>query len=31
MINATNFKAHPTASSLNKGGCPRLIGRSKGV
>ncbi len=22
MIDATDIKAHPTASSLNKGGCP---------
>ncbi len=30
MIDATYIKAHPTASSLNKGGDPRLIGRTKG-
>ncbi len=31
MLDATDIKAHPTASSLNKGGCPpRLIGRPKG-
>ena len=30
MIDATDVKAHPTASSLNKGGCPRLIGGTKG-
>ena len=30
MIDATDLKAHPTASSLNKGGCPRLIGGTKG-
>ena len=30
MIDATDLKVHPTASSLNKGGCPRLIGRTKG-
>ena len=29
MIDATDVKAHPTASSLNKGG-PRLIGCTKG-
>ncbi len=29
MIDATDIKAHPTASSLNKG-VPRLIGRTKG-
>ena len=30
MIDATDVKAHPTASSLNKGGVPRLIGDTKG-
>ena len=31
MIDTTDIKAHPTASSLNKGGCaPRLIGGAKG-
>ena len=31
MIDATDSKAHPTASSLNKGRVPpRLIGRTKG-
>ena len=30
MLDATDVKAHPTASSLNKGGCPRLIGGTKG-
>ncbi len=30
MIDATDIKAHPTASSLNKGGVPRLIGGTKG-
>ncbi len=30
MMDATALKAHPTASSLNKGGCPRLIGGTKG-
>ena len=31
MMDATDIKAHPTASSLNKGGCaPRLIGGAKG-
>ena len=30
MVDATHIKAHPTASSLNKGGCPRLIGGTKG-
>ncbi len=30
MIDATDIKAHPTASSLNKGGVPHLIGRTKG-
>ncbi len=31
MIDATDIKAHPTASSLNKGGgAPRLVGRTKG-
>ncbi len=31
MIDATDLKAHPTVSSLNKGGCaPRLIGGTKG-
>ena len=30
MIDATDLKAHPTASSLNKGGCPRLTGGTKG-
>ena len=30
-IDATDLKAHPTASSLNKGGTePRLMGRTKG-
>ena len=31
MIDATDIKAHPTASSLNKGGVPRLIGGTKGA
>ncbi len=32
MIDATDIKAHPTASSLNKGGCaPRLTGGTKGA
>ena len=31
MIDATDIKAHPTASSLNKGGCPRLIGGTRGA
>ena len=30
MMDATDIKAHPTASSLNKGGVPRLIGGTKG-
>ncbi len=30
MIDATDIKAHPTASTLNKGGVPRLIGGIKG-
>ncbi len=30
MMDATDLKAHPTASSLNKGGAPRLIGGTKG-
>ena len=31
MLDATDIKAHPTASSLNKGGVPpRLIGGTKG-
>ena len=30
MIDATDVKAHPTASSLNKGRLPRLIGGAKG-
>ncbi len=30
MLDATDIKAHPTASSLNKGGCPRLVGGAKG-
>ena len=30
MIDATDVKAHSTASSLNKEGAPRLIGRIKG-
>ena len=30
MIDATDLKAHPTASSLNKGGAPHLIGGTKG-
>ena len=30
MIDATHIKAHPTASSLNKGGAPYLIGGTKG-
>ena len=30
MIDATDIKAHPMASSLNKGGAPRLIGGAKG-
>ncbi len=30
MIDATYIKAHSTASSLNKGGAPRLIGATKG-
>ena len=30
MMDATDIKAHPTASSLNKGGAPRLIGGTKG-
>ena len=31
MLDATDVKAHPTTSSLNKGGCtPRLIGGTKG-
>ncbi len=31
MLDATDIKAHPTASSLNKGGVPpRLIGGAKG-
>ena len=30
MIDATDLKAHPTASSLNKRGAPRLVGRTKG-
>ncbi len=30
MLDATDIKAHPTASSLNRGGCPRLIGGTKG-
>ncbi len=29
MIDATDIKAHPTGSSLNKG--PRLIGGTKGA
>ena len=31
MIDATDIKAHPTASSLNKGGAPRLICGAKGA
>ena len=31
MLDATDVKAHPTASSLNQGGCPRLIGGTKGA
>ena len=30
MLDATDIKAHPTASSLNKGGAPHLIGGTKG-
>ena len=30
MIDATDIKVHPTASSFNKGGAPRLIGCTKG-
>ncbi len=30
MTEAADFKAHPTVSSLNKGGAPRLIGGTKG-
>ena len=30
MIDATDIKAHPMASSLNKGGAPRLIDDAKG-
>ncbi len=30
MADATALKAHPTVSSLNKGGAPRLIGGTKG-
>ena len=30
MMDAPNIKAHPTASSLNKGGAPCLIGGTKG-
>ena len=31
MMDATDIKAHPTASSLNKGwGAPRLIGGTRG-
>ena len=30
MLDATDIKAHPTASSLNKGGAAWLIGRTKG-
>ena len=30
MIDTTGIKAHPTASSLNRGGAPRLIGGIKG-
>ncbi len=29
MMDATDLKAHPTASRLNKGGCPRRIGGTK--
>ncbi len=31
MLDATDIKAYPTASSLNKGGVPRLIGHTKGT
>ncbi len=31
MIDATDIKAHPTASRLNKGGAPHLIGGDKGT
>ncbi len=31
MIDATELKAHRSASSLNKGVTPRLIGRTKGA
>ncbi len=31
MLDATDVKAHPTASSLTRGGVPRLIGGAKGV
>ena len=30
VIDATDIEAHPTASSLNKGGDPRLMGGTKG-
>ncbi len=30
LMIATDIKAHPTACSLNKGGCPRLIVGTKG-
>ncbi len=30
MLDATDVKAHPTVSSLNKGGVLRLIGGAKG-
>ena len=30
MMDATDLKAHPTASSLNRG-VPRLIGGTKGA
>ena len=31
IIDATSIKAHPRASSLNKGARPRLIGGTKGA
>ena len=30
MIDATDLKAHPTASSLKRGAEPRLMDRTKG-
>ncbi len=30
MLDATDVKAHPTVSSLSKGGAPRLIGGTEG-